>query len=52
MHPREDPGLELEWLREFTPATRAAASLPSLSGERLLPKNVQDRVARRSLNKS
>ena len=37
MHPREDHGLELEWLREFTPATRAAAaSLPSLSGERLL----------------
>jgi adenosylhomocysteinase len=37
VYPREDPGLELEWLREFTPATRAAAaSLPSLSGERLL----------------
>ena len=37
MHPREDHGLELGWLREFTPATRAAAaSLPSLSGERLL----------------
>ena len=37
MHPREDPGLELGWLREFTPATRAAAtSLPPLSGERLL----------------
>ena len=37
MHPREDHGLELDWLREFTPATRAAAaSLPSLSGERLL----------------
>jgi adenosylhomocysteinase len=28
---------ELEWLREFTPATRrAAASLPSLTGERVL----------------
>ncbi|MDP8949664.1 MAG: adenosylhomocysteinase [Actinomycetota bacterium] len=28
---------ELEWLRQFTPATRrAAASLPSLQGERLL----------------
>jgi len=28
---------ELEWLREFTPATRqAASSLPSLGGERLL----------------
>ena len=28
---------ELEWLREFTPATRrAAASLPPLAGERLL----------------
>ncbi len=27
---------ELGWLREFTPATRAAASLPSLAGERLL----------------
>ena len=28
---------ELEWLREFTPATRrAATSLPSLAGERLL----------------
>ena len=37
MHLRDDHGLELEWLREFTPATRAAASsLPSLSGERLL----------------
>jgi adenosylhomocysteinase len=32
-----DPGLELEWLREFTPATRAAAdSLSPLEGERLL----------------
>ena len=28
---------ELAWLREFTPATRrAAASLPPLTGERLL----------------
>src|ERR671916_2771216 len=28
---------ELEWLREFTPATRrAAASLPMLEGERVL----------------
>ena len=38
MRSREgDPGLELEWLREFTPATRAAAdSLSPLEGERLL----------------
>jgi adenosylhomocysteinase len=35
---RDDaPSRELEWLREFTPATRgAAASLPPLGGERLL----------------
>jgi adenosylhomocysteinase len=34
---QEDPALELEWLREFTPATRLAAdALPSLRGERLL----------------
>jgi adenosylhomocysteinase len=34
---QEDTALELKWLREFTPATRsAAASLPSLEGERLL----------------
>ena len=37
MHPRADSSLKLEWLRQFAPATRAAASsLPSLSGERLL----------------
>jgi adenosylhomocysteinase len=34
---QEDPALELEWLREFTPATQLAAdALPSLRGERLL----------------
>jgi S-adenosylhomocysteine hydrolase len=34
---KEDHALELEWLREFTPATRlAASSLPSLEGNRLL----------------
>jgi adenosylhomocysteinase len=34
---KEDHALELEWLREFTPATQlAASSLPSLEGERLL----------------
>jgi hypothetical protein len=32
---QEDHALELEWLREFTPATQlAASSLPSLRGER------------------
>jgi hypothetical protein len=32
-----DPALELEWLREFTPATRlAAGALPALRDERLL----------------
>ena len=37
MRSQEDPALELEWLREFTPATRLAAdALPSLQGERLL----------------
>jgi adenosylhomocysteinase len=37
VRPREDHGLELGWLREFTPATQlAAASLPPLAGERLL----------------
>jgi adenosylhomocysteinase len=37
VHSQEDPTPELEWLREFTPATRlAAGALPSLQGERLL----------------
>lgn len=38
MHRRDEALIrELEWLEEFTPATRrAAASLPSLEGERLL----------------
>ena len=37
MRSQEDPTLELEWLREFTPATRLAAdALPSIRGERLL----------------
>ena len=37
MRSQEDHALELEWLREFTPATQlAASSLPSLRGERLL----------------
>lgn len=38
-HPEysDDPTLDLAWLREFTPATaRAASSLPSLVGERVL----------------
>ena len=40
MHPSAGPRdleKDLAWLREFTPATRRAAlSLPSLRGERLL----------------
>ncbi len=35
--PKNDPARELEWLREFAPATAgAAASIPSLQNERLL----------------
>jgi adenosylhomocysteinase len=37
VYSHEDHTLELEWLREFTPATRLAAdALPSLEDERLL----------------
>jgi adenosylhomocysteinase len=38
VHPQDETLVrELEWLREFTPATRSAAdALPSLAGERLL----------------